>query len=441
MNGPKKREAYNTSKEYVRHHYISYEGKFELYQLFIEKCLIISNHNKSFISLITPQTWLSIIQATKLRKLVLSNFELSVIVFLGKNVFEDASVDTIIFSISVGKSNNEIKYLHETHLLNDNADIDFIGYSSIDKNSYVIPLYINSVSVHITSKINTNSITLDQIGIWSDGIKIVGDAKDFAFQCSRFDNTFYPMLIGKDIEKYIYNWGGIYCCRNKEEIERHNASDIRLRDESMFQRNKILVRKTGNEIVATIDKNKIYYEQSLFSFGVNDETKFSLEFILAILNSSTADFLLKSNSFSKKETFPQIRIHWLKEFPLKNITIIEQAPFIEKADIMLSLNKELQELKIRFTKLLSSKYTDLNITNKLADWTELDFKAFIKELEKQKIKLSLPEQAEWLDYFEKEKAKAQEIKAVIDKTDKEIDSMVYQLYGLTDEEIRIVEEM
>ncbi len=39
-----------------------------------------------------------------------------------------------------------------------------------------------------------------------------------------------------------------------------------------------------------------------------------------------------------------------------------------------------------------------------------------------------------------QKAKALELKAEIDKTDKEIDQMVYELYGLTDEEIKIVEE-
>ena len=41
---------------------------------------------------------------------------------------------------------------------------------------------------------------------------------------------------------------------------------------------------------------------------------------------------------------------------------------------------------------------------------------------------------------ETKKAEAQSLKSEIDKTDKEIDQMVYQLYNLTDEEIKIVEE-
>ena len=46
---------------------------------------------------------------------------------------------------------------------------------------------------------------------------------------------------------------------------------------------------------------------------------------------------------------------------------------------------------------------------------------------------------EWMDVFETKKAEAQNLKAEIDKTDAEIDAMVYELYGLSEEEIQIIE--
>ena len=64
---------------------------------------------------------------------------------------------------------------------------------------------------------------------------------------------------------------------------------------------------------------------------------------------------------------------------------------------------------------------------------------FLQELDKQKIKLTLPQQAEWMQYFEAEKAKANAIQQLISATDKEIDDLVYALYGLTEQEIKIVE--
>jgi hypothetical protein len=75
----------------------------------------------------------------------------------------------------------------------------------------------------------------------------------------------------------------------------------------------------------------------------------------------------------------------------------------------------------------------------MSKWYLLSYKDFLKELKKQKIKLSLSEQAEWMEYFEDEKTKALAIQSDIDKTDREIDAMVYELYGLTEEEIAIVE--
>jgi hypothetical protein len=44
-----------------------------------------------------------------------------------------------------------------------------------------------------------------------------------------------------------------------------------------------------------------------------------------------------------------------------------------------------------------------------------------------------------MQYFNVQKEQAQSIKAIIEKADKEIDQLVYELYGLTDEEIAIVE--
>lgn len=44
-----------------------------------------------------------------------------------------------------------------------------------------------------------------------------------------------------------------------------------------------------------------------------------------------------------------------------------------------------------------------------------------------------------MQYFEQEQTKANTIQQIITQTDKEIDAMVYKLYELTDEEIKIVE--
>lgn len=80
---------------------------------------------------------------------------------------------------------------------------------------------------------------------------------------------------------------------------------------------------------------------------------------------------------------------------------------------------------------------------------EVNFGEFLKELEKARkktakendqdyTKLSLSEETEWMQYINEQKTKTQELKSKINRVDSEIDQMGYQLYSLTEEEIKIV---
>lgn len=137
--------------------------------------------------------------------------------------------------------------------------------------------------------------------------------------------------------------------------------------------------------------------------------------------------------------FPKIILNDLRKFPFKNISLEEQQPFIENVDLMLSLNKDLQEQSQKFQRTLQRNFDLEDLPKKLQEWYLLSYAKFIKELGKKKIKLTLSEEAEWEDYFTTEAKKVLEIKNQIDTTDKEIDQMVYQLYGLIEEEIEIIE--
>ena len=125
---------------------------------------------------------------------------------------------------------------------------------------------------------------------------------------------------------------------------------------------------------------------------------------------------------------------------LKEISLQEQQHFIEKADKMLFLNKNLQELSQKFQRLLTRKFELEKLTTKLQEWYLLEFSEFVKELKKSKIKLSLKEEMEWEEIFLENKEEAEKIKNEIEMTDKEIDKMVYELYGLNEEEIEIIEK-
>jgi putative type II restriction enzyme, methylase len=141
----------------------------------------------------------------------------------------------------------------------------------------------------------------------------------------------------------------------------------------------------------------------------------------------------------EKDLFQKILIANCKKLPIKEISLEAQQPFIEKADKMLSLDKELQEKVSLFQRLLIRKFKLEKLSTKLQDWYLLNFSEFTKELKKSKIKLSLKEEIEWEEIFIEKKEEVEKVKNEIEITDKEIDGMVYELYGLSEEEIRIVE--
>ncbi len=106
---------------------------------------------------------------------------------------------------------------------------------------------------------------------------------------------------------------------------------------------------------------------------------------------------------------------------------------------MLSFNNELHEKIIKFTRIVKTNLKVEKFSKKLQNFFVYDFITFIAELKKQKIKLSLQQQDEWVDYFDTYKQEINQVQTQISQTDKEIDKMVYELYELTEEEIGIIE--
>ena len=130
---------------------------------------------------------------------------------------------------------------------------------------------------------------------------------------------------------------------------------------------------------------------------------------------------------------------YLKQIRFPKLSADDQQPFIELADKMLALNKDLQAKRARFLSLLQNNLPEVKISGSLETFNTLDYAGFVAELKKQKVKLSLTQQDEWLDFFNKYKSDCNALTAEITETDKTIDTLVYDLYGLTVEEQQLIE--
>ena len=163
-------------------------------------------------------------------------------------------------------------------------------------------------------------------------------------------------------------------------------------------------------------------------------------YILGLINSKAVNRWFSS---TYQESL-HIKINQLQEIPLPDSTVDERRIISDLVKNTLKVNKELNGISEKFQKYFTTKFSFTTVSNRLLKWYDLSFASFITEINKavkttSGTTLSKKDEIEWMDLFEDYKGQAQTLKAQIESVDREIDGMVYELYGLSGEEIGIVE--
>ena len=128
------------------------------------------------------------------------------------------------------------------------------------------------------------------------------------------------------------------------------------------------------------------------------------------------------------------------EIPLPKFSEKELTSFANLADLQVLNHSKLQSMSDNVYGLLKGDFKNISIKASLSNWYDLDWRAFTDILRKQKINLTGTLKEDWYDRFNRLSQEAKSLKSIIDETDKQIDSFVYKLYGLTKDEIAEVEK-
>ena len=415
---------------------------YEIYIYFISLYRKILKNN-GYLSYIFPNTFLSTLFGKKYRENLFNTITVKEIIDLSNdNTFVDASVRTIIFSFKNILENSDIKFL-KTRDKTFYSFKDYLKNEVMENIENIASLFFqNKKEKEIISKIKNNQKLADFFEV-SQGLipydKYRGHdeytIKNRIWHSNvKKDETYKKELKGEDVKQYLLNW-------NNELWISYGEWLAAPRERKFFVNKRILIREiTKDKLFACYTEEEFYNTPSLINV-INEKDILELKYILTIVNSKLLGWYHnKTSPKANKGLFPKILVNDARNLPLVNIPLEKQQPFIEKADKMLSLNKELQDLSQKFQRMLLRKFDLEKLSTKLQEWYLLDFSDFIKELKRLKVKLSLSQESEWEEYFLEEKSKAVAIDSEIKATDKEIDSMVYRLYDLTDEEIKIIEE-
>ena len=485
------------------HQHLCYQGKMDLWYFFGWLALTISKKESAYISFIAPNNWITNDGASKFRNKIndcATIFEY--IDFNNLMIFEEAQIQTMIYIMKNDNKlekykfkyskilNNKIAKEEIMHFLqkleNNNfeyfdVDINRVDYKdklfnfNSEKNRNVLNKIKANANFYLKKEEIFSGIDIGQDFINAKSLEILGDdfkIGDGIFNLSEEEYNSYnffnnekeiikPFYTTKEVNRYYFNEKNKYWViyttskfKNPQEIidypniKKHLdkfskviTSDNkpyglhRARNEEIFKGEKILsIRKHERPAFSYVTLDT-YVNRT---FNIIKTDRVNLKYLLVLLNSKLTKFWLKEKGKMQGDIF-QVDITPIISIPLI-IVSKDQEAFISLSEKMLSLNRELQDLSQKFQRMLLRKFDLEKLSTKLQEWYLLDFSDFIKELKRLKVKLSLSQESEWEEYFLEEKSKAIAVDSEIKNTDKEIDSMVYKLYDLTDEEIKIIEE-
>jgi type I restriction-modification system DNA methylase subunit len=429
-------------KKALNSKYVTAQYQLDLYVAFIEKGISLLN-DISEISFIVPNSWLKNLMMSECRKFILKNLCIEEIIPSLGNVFPDASVDTMIF---VGSKHRNIEKINISEFADSTIKFKHqINKERIISNEgFVFDVEVSEKILPIMAKMKIDTFNIESLFDINRGINpydiYTGQAKEIIEQRAyhsnyKKDSTFVPELKGMHVSRYAYNW-------DNQHFISYGDWLAAPRDIKYFEGERIIFREIlGKNLVSTLITEEFKIDRSLYIAKLLDDKRdfFNVKYILSILNSTLLAYYFRFSNNEFDNLFPKIRVAEFKKLPVKNIPLSEQQPFIQYVELILILSKQLQETSQKFQRSIQRKFNQEDLPGKLQNWYLLSYPEFITELAKKKVKLTLTEEAEWEAYFLQEAKQALALKSEIDKTDTEIDRIVYELYGLTAEEIKIVE--
>lgn len=484
---------YENEAKLYEEKFVSATGNYDLYVLFMEQSFKMLNQ-KGKLSYILPHKFLISDFGSGIRGFLSENKAVESLLHFGSEmVFEDASTYTCIIKLSHNNEKINFKSISPKDIFKP-FQYGSISYENLNSDKW--NLSSNNIA-KVLEKINLQPLKVKDIferifsGIQTSGddIYLLLETKDGLYS-KALDKIvevekglLKPMLKGEDISRYknLKNRYFVifpYILENEKakpmsedfikenypngyEYLKSNEEFLRGREKGKMDKDgwflyiypksldlvdvkKFVVPDITLGIQITIDNFGYCLKNGGYGMIIKENFINSSMFYLSLLNSSLMWFYLKNIGTELRGGYFRFNTNYINPFPLPKLDSLEQQePFIKKADLMLELNKKLQELKQNFINELNLE----KVPTKLQKFEELDFDDFVKEYAKaKKLKFAdkLEERnfkSEWQRLFENDKKEVLEIQNQINITDKEIDQMVYKLYDLTDDEIKIVESI
>lgn len=397
--------------------------KIDLFHLFFERGLSICNE-KSMFGYITSNSYLTNKHIQPLRRLLLRKTSIISIVNHDEKVFPDPSIDVCTIIVSKPHDDKNVINVMKTdvhrqfHLV---AEVNQSDWNDKVDNAFIVNLMPFSL---------VDCVPLKEVCKSYFGIQAY-DRKS-SISATANHSEYIPIIDGEDIHPYVYAMPTKFFQFIKSNVKSGG-------DWSVYCRERVVIRQIGKVPVVGMCQKEILASNTLYSVYPKDESSCNVKYILCILNSKLIKYWWSQMYADQKNLFPKIKGFQIDSLPIKKVSYADQNPFIALADAQISANEAFRKYVQRFQNRVQSTLGVQKMTEKLSAFYKYAFGVFLGELKKQKVKLSLCEQDEWEEYFNGCRQDCTRLLLEIDENDRKIDQLVYELYGLTEEEIAVIE--
>ena len=368
-------------RDYYMSRFLSTEGNFDLYKFFLERSTELTRE-RGVVGFIVSATFLVQPTFSKLRKLLLDRTALVELAPLGPRVFTGATVDTsVIIARKLKPKRGHLVYIRTpSNPLEIGVAAPYHVRQSRfrDNAKFSFDYKLSEETAAIVSALFVRLPPIESGFEFSVGIN-TGFIRDELTAPIRKNQFYHPMVPGSGIARYGSVSTDGWIMYNPEYVRGRGKFGRTLPPERFFEQEKILVVRTRN---LSLRRRIIATIDRSSSYNLNRlsniiaRSKYSLLGLLGILNSTLFNWLFSTRYFDY-----EIKPAYLRVCPLADCN---ENRLVRNVERMLTLHQHLAAGK--------------------------------------------------------SDAQRAVIQRQIDATDTEIDRLVYDLYGLTDEEIATVEE-
>lgn len=362
--------------EYSLRKFESSKYKIDTYQIFTEQSIKLLNKN-GLLGFITPNTFLKNIHSEPLRKFILEHCSIREILLFNYSVFSSVSVDTCVFIFKKSSDRKKNRVIVKKVEIGFNiTEIIEVDQLQFEKNNRTnFNLSIGNKDSKIIDKMILRSKPLESFCGAYFGIQTF-DRTKYVSNKKKNDN-YKPVIDGWNIEPF-----GL---KSTTEFVHFIPSAIKSGgNELIYTQERICIRQIGATPIATLVPANIFALNTVYNVFQKKVNAENLKFILGIINSNAVKFFWKKKNSDEKKTFPKIKKEAILSIPIPTVnqkSIHDE--IVKNVDQLLQLNQEKSETKLA--------------------------------------------------------TKLEQLQNKIDYCEDKINQLVYQLYELTEDEIKIVE--